>query len=73
MVQFSYALNEKDAFKEFGPATPLAKFSWWKGSRPAVFTYIKSDTDEVQSTQTSRNQIKQNYIDVDWFRVSDWK
>lgn len=73
MVQFSYALKEGDAFKEFGPVIPLAKFSWWKGSRPAVFTYIKSDTDEVQSARTSRNQIKQNYIDVDWFRVSDWK
>jgi beta-xylosidase len=73
MVQFSYAWNEKEAFKDFGPVIPLAKFSWWKGSRPAVFTYIKSDTDEVQSAQTGRNQIKQNYIDVDWFRVSDWR
>jgi beta-xylosidase len=71
-VQFSYALNEKQAFKEFGPATPLAKFSWWKGSRPAVFTYIKSDTDEGPSPRTSRDQIKQSYIDVDWFRVSGW-
>lgn len=54
-VQFSYALNEKGPYTELGPVTALAKFSWWKGSRPAVFTYVKGDTA--------------GYIDVDWFRV----
>ena len=68
-VQFSYALNEKDAFRDFGPVTQLAKFSWWKGSRPAVFTYIRSDIDEVKSSKPL-NQIHHNYIDVDWFRVN---
>jgi len=68
-VQFSYALGEKDAFRDFGPVTPLAKFSWWKGSRPAVFTYIRSDIDEVKSSKPL-NQIHHNYIDVDWFRVN---
>jgi beta-xylosidase len=68
-VQFAYAFNEKDAFTPFGPATQLATFSWWKGSRPAVFTYIKSDTDEARGSGTSGAPIGKNYIDVDWFRV----
>jgi hypothetical protein len=55
-VQFSYALNEKGPFTKVGPITPLAKFSWWKGSRPAVFTYAKQGAG--------------GYIDVDWFRVA---
>ncbi|MHA4868890.1 glycoside hydrolase family 43 protein [Duganella sp. PWIR1] len=54
-VQFSYALNEKGPYTNVGPVTQLAKFSWWKGSRPAVFTYVKNDAA--------------GYIDVDWFRV----
>ncbi|MTV38964.1 glycoside hydrolase family 43 protein [Duganella radicis] len=55
-VQFSYALNEKGPYTNVGPVTQLAKFSWWKGSRPAVFTYVKGD--------------QAGYIDVDWFRVA---
>ncbi|NVM76705.1 beta-xylosidase [Duganella sp. SG902] len=55
-VQFSYALSENGPYTNAGPVTQLAKFSWWKGSRPAVFTYVKGD-------QTG-------YIDVDWFRVA---
>lgn len=55
-VQFSWALNEKGPYTEVGPLTPLAKFSWWKGSRPAVFTYAKGAAA--------------GYIDVDWFRVA---
>lgn len=54
-VRFSYALNEQGPYTDLGPVTALAKFSWWKGSRPAVFTYVKGDTA--------------GYIDVDWFRV----
>ena len=69
-VQFSYALSEKDAFTDVGPVTQLAKFSWWKGSRPAVFTYIKSENDEAASSADASNRIGRNYIDVDWFRVT---
>lgn len=68
-VQFSYAFNEKDQFTPFGPGTPLAKFSWWKGSRPALFTYIKADVDEARSSGGAAAPITSNYIDVDWFRV----
>lgn len=55
-VRFSYALDEQGPYTPLGPVTPLAKFSWWKGSRPAVFTYVKRDAA--------------GYIDVDWFRVA---
>lgn len=68
-VQFSYALQDQAPFKEFGPVTQLARFSWWKGSRPAVFTYIKSDSDEARSARAP-NRIDRNYIDIDWFRVT---
>lgn len=67
-VQFSHALQEGGPFREFGPATELAKFSWWKGSRPAVFTYLRSDSDEAKASAPP-GQIQRNYIDVDWFRV----
>lgn len=67
-VQFSYAADGKDGFSDFGPVTPLAKFSWWKGSRPAVFTYVRADSDEGKSAGPP-DRIREHYIDVDWFRV----
>lgn len=67
-VQFSYALHEKAKFEDTGPPIKLARFSWWKGSRPAVFTYIRSDSDAARSTGP-RDRIGAAYIDVDWFRV----
>ncbi len=67
-VQFSYAADGKEAFTDFGPVTPLAKFSWWKGSRPAVFTYIRSNSDEGKAARAP-DRIRDHYIDVDWFRV----
>jgi beta-xylosidase len=68
-VQFAYALSEKDSSIDFGPRIQLARFSWWKGSRPGVFTYIKSDSDESKSNLARRDHIGQHYIDIDWFRV----
>ncbi|RZJ07398.1 MAG: glycosyl hydrolase 43 family protein [Rubrivivax sp.] len=65
-VEFSFALDDNAAFQRFGPVTPLARFSWWKGSRPALFTYIKADVDEERAPP---HPIAQNYVDVDWFRV----
>ena len=67
-VQFSWAPDANGTFKDIGPVTELAKFSWWKGSRPAVFTYIRADNDEGKSGRPV-DRIEQNYIDVDWFRV----
>jgi beta-xylosidase len=71
-VQFSHATREGGPFTEFGPATDLAKFSWWKGSRPGVFTYIRADGDEAKAGGAP-NQIRRNYVDVDWFRVEAGK
>ncbi|WP_338761456.1 glycoside hydrolase 43 family protein [Massilia sp. METH4] len=68
-VQFSYALDGTSGFTDFGPVTPLAKFSWWKGSRPGVFTYVRASEDEPRSNATP-DQIRRNYIDIDWFRVA---
>jgi hypothetical protein len=67
-VQFSYAADEQGRFTDAGPVTPLAPFSWWKGSRPALFTFIRSETDEGKADRAP-NRIRNNYIDVDWFRV----
>jgi len=37
-VRYSYSLDGTH-FSPFGDAIPLARFSWWKGSRPALFTF----------------------------------
>lgn len=60
-VRFSYALRENGPFETFGPVTRLARFSWWKGSRPALFTYVKAQADAP---------VAQGHVDIDWFRVS---
>lgn len=79
VVQFSYALGDSGGetgkgaggYLDFGPATPLARFSWWKGSRPALFTYVKSDAGAAGAV--GAGPAGRPYIDVDWFRVSPWK
>ncbi|WP_083224937.1 glycoside hydrolase 43 family protein [Sphingomonas panacis] len=37
-VRYSYSFDGAH-FASFGDAIPLAKFSWWKGSRPALFSF----------------------------------
>jgi hypothetical protein len=68
-VQFSYALHERARFEHAGGPIQLARFSWWKGSRPALFTYIKADADEAR-LEAPRHHIGAAYVDVDWFRVA---
>lgn len=53
-VRYSYRLGT-GGFTPLGDAIPLARFSWWKGSRPALFTFNKRGPS--------------GHIDVDWFRV----
>lgn len=53
-VRYSYSLDGR-AFLPFGDAIGLARFSWWKGSRPGLFTFNRSGAD--------------GSIDVDWVRV----
>jgi beta-xylosidase len=37
-AQFFYSLDDGRTFQPLGGATPI-RFSWWKGSRPALFAY----------------------------------
>jgi len=55
VVRFAYS-NDGKHFTSLGEPTSLAKFSWWKGSRPGLFTFTENATGG-------------GYVDVDWFRV----
>ena len=37
----SYSLDDGRTFQPFGEPIPLARFSWWKGSRPALFSFVR--------------------------------
>jgi len=74
-VQFAWAedgsadaAQSRAQFRDAGPAIPLARFSWWKGSRPALFTYIKAEADAPKGAQAG-HRIERNYVDIDWVRV----
>jgi beta-xylosidase len=54
-VTYSYSVDGGRRFKPFGEPIPLARFSWWKGSRPALFSFTHG--------------AKGGSIDVDWFHV----
>jgi len=41
---YSYSLDDGRTFQLLGPPTPI-HFSWWKGSRPALFAYTTQATD----------------------------
>jgi beta-xylosidase len=43
-AHYSYSLDDGQSFQPLGPATPI-HFSWWKGSRPALFAYTTQATD----------------------------
>ncbi|TCM16107.1 beta-xylosidase [Novosphingobium sp. PhB165] len=53
-VRYSYSLDGR-AFRPMGDPIALAPFSWWKGSRPGLFTFTHGAPG--------------GSIDVDWFRV----
>ncbi|MCW3848884.1 glycoside hydrolase 43 family protein [Sphingomonas sp. LB-2] len=52
-VRYSYSLDGK-TFVPMGAGIALSKFSWWKGSRPALFSFTRGG---------------EGAVDVDWFRV----
>jgi beta-xylosidase len=54
-VRYSYSVNSGRTFAALGEPIPLARFSWWKGSRPALFTFTRGRPG--------------GSIDADWFRV----
>lgn len=55
-VRFSYSRDGRH-FTDFGPVTPLAKFSWWKGSRPGLFSYTGNGSTD-------------GFVDIDWVHVT---
>jgi len=55
-VSYSWSADGR-RFRPFGPPTPLAPFSWWRGSRPGLFTFTRGDGPAGS-------------VDADWFRVT---
>jgi len=53
-ASYSYSLDGRH-FMAVGDAIPLSSFSWWKGSRSALFTY--------------NTKAAAGWIDVDWVHV----
>jgi beta-xylosidase len=54
-VSYSYSTDDGHSFLSGGPATPFV-FSWWKASRPALFTF------------TTHLRAPLGSIDIDWVR-----
>jgi beta-xylosidase len=52
---YSYSLDEGRTFQQLGTTVPIT-FSWWKGSRPALFAYTTSNAGES------------GHVDFDWAR-----
>jgi beta-xylosidase len=55
-VGYAWRGDPQGEWQAMGDAIPLAQFSWWKGSRPALFTYTSGTPG--------------GFIDVDWVHVS---
>ena len=58
-VRFSYSADGR-TFSALGEPVLLSKFSWWKGSRPGLFTYVRA----APGTPVS------GHVDIDFFRVT---
>ena len=43
-ARYAFSLDDGRTFHPLGPATPI-HFSWWKGSRPALFAYTTQATN----------------------------
>ncbi|KQU49875.1 xylan 1,4-beta-xylosidase [Sphingomonas sp. Leaf339] len=54
-VRYSYSVGGSRHFLSIGAPIPLARFSWWKGSRPALFSFNKGGGG--------------GHVDIDWVRV----
>jgi beta-xylosidase len=53
-VRYSYSLDGT-SFRAMGDAIALARFSWWKGSRPALFSFTRG--------------VPGGSVDIDWVHV----
>jgi len=60
---YSYSLDEGRSFHELGAQVPIT-FSFWKGSRPAVFAFKATAADKVSQTQPDSGH--EGWIDFDW-------
>jgi hypothetical protein len=56
-ARYSFSLDDGRTFQPLGPATPI-HFSWWKGSRPALFAYTTQATDPGTTNSS--------HVDIDW-------
>ncbi|WP_347303017.1 glycoside hydrolase 43 family protein [Croceibacterium sp. TMG7-5b_MA50] len=54
-AHYSWSTDGRD-FAPFGEVLELSPFSWWRGSRPGLFTFTRAAEPAGE-------------IDVDWFRV----
>ena len=54
-VRYAYSLDRGAHFRAIGDAIPLARFSWWKGSRPALFSFTRGAVG--------------GSVDIDWVHV----
>src|SRR5581483_2294518 len=52
---YFYSLDRGRSFQQLGSTTPI-HFSWWKGSRPALFAYSTESTNPGS-------------VDIDWVHV----
>ncbi|HET9510967.1 MAG TPA: glycoside hydrolase 43 family protein, partial [Sphingomonas sp.] len=57
MVRYAYSVDDGRRFQTIGDAIPLARFSWWRGSRPGLFSFARTP------------QSRDGWIDVDWVHV----
>jgi beta-xylosidase len=55
-ASYSYSLDDGKTFRELGTDTEI-RFSWWKGSRPALFAY---------TTQAANPASQPGAVDFDW-------
>jgi beta-xylosidase len=52
---YFYSLDDGRTFQQLGTTVPIT-FSWWKGSRPSLFSYTTSEAGDS------------GYVDFDWAR-----
>jgi hypothetical protein len=55
-VAYEYSTDEGASFQPLGTGAKL-RFSWWKGARPALFSFTTADGDA-------------GHVDFDWVRVT---
>ncbi len=59
VVSYSYSLDRGATFTSLGEPAKM-RFSWWKGARPALFSYSLTEPDPALS---------QGYADFDWVHI----